>query len=312
MSNHSHNTITITGPEAELRKFSAAHPLVNQDNLRPNPEIDFYIDKGSGELIANRPAENYADHDAYALGYDLVRDTNVSEWIRDGKLVSSLGLVYHSWSSWTAPVEKILALSVSYPALEFDLTNNFLPGEGDWLHVFIRNGKYRGRCPGDLQTPCPENDNCGDDGGKLIVIYDHWWEYCENHKVRWSWGDASGLKHHPSLQEQEQAFNLLGGVASVPWVTGHGWLDYSTQDCYRDADERDRAFWRATVIHRRRLLARNPDACAKLNLSVEEIGRLVREAAEEVAHRKGQLVAAEEWRAKHPMPDPTPDDDLPF
>ncbi|MGC2221556.1 MAG: hypothetical protein WA624_03905, partial [Methylocella sp.] len=77
MSNHSENTITISGPEAELRKFSAAHPLVNQDNLgNHDPSIDFYI-KGS-ELVINRAPENYADHDAYALGYDVSRDTIAS------------------------------------------------------------------------------------------------------------------------------------------------------------------------------------------------------------------------------------------
>jgi hypothetical protein len=242
MSNHCHNTITITGEAAELRKFAAKYP----------PESDACI---------------------RSLGWDSSLETIEIECPK-GNPVHALRLVYHTTTSWGPPVATLELLSLAYPELRFELENSFLPGEGVWGHLVFRAGKYQGRCPDgwgeDMRPlPCPDNEN---NRNLAEVVYGLWWQYCEKHKTRWCMGDADcwgegAPKNDPA--EEERVFHLLGGGEGVPEESGHGWLSYAP-DSYRDVDQADRRFWRATVIYRDRRRAFEAEAAAA-GLTVEQL-----------------------------------------
>lgn len=312
MSNHCHNTITITGPEAELRRFSAAHPLARGND---GPPCDFTAAVGSDRSIQ---IQKIADSPGHCFGWDVRRETTVTEYEDSPGL--TLVLKYNSTTAWHSPLEEVKEASAAYPELQFDLDWSFGPGEGDWGHVLFQAGKYKGRCRGGhdflgmagltvfyRDRGCPDNDK---DRHEATIIYGHWWQHCETHKYRWCMGDYNRPfgqgKNTPSLAEQEEDFTLLGGEAGYPEESSHGYLSYA--DSYQDADlQSDRQYWRATIRDRRRILEKTPEGRTILKLSEEEIAKVVARLAEEEAYLAKCTAEAAEWDKANGIT--LPDDD---
>ena len=296
MSNHSQNTITITGPEAELRKFSTAHPLTRGND---GPPCDFMI---APDADGGRSIQKIADSPGHCFGWDVSRETIEEEC--EGRPGLTLTLKYHSTTAWGPPLDKVKELSCAYAELRFELEFSFAPGEGERGRYVLLAGKYRGRCCGEWYSgsrSCPDN---GVDRDQAQIIYGYWWQFCEKHQTRWCLGDYWG-RDKDDPEEQERIFNLLGGVDGLTEEDEDGCYSYAPGS-YCDVDYADTRLWMATVAHRRRRLRITPEGRAMLNLSAEELVKLMDELAAEEAQRAKW---AEEQKANPP---PKTEDDLDF
>jgi hypothetical protein len=272
MPNHCHNTITITGPEAELKKFSAA-------------------DAG------------------HRFGWELSKKT--IEQQSEGA-VPILTLEYGSITSWAPPLKEIEKLSRAFADLRFEIECSFIPGEGEWEHHALKAGKWLGRCPGgwrkDEREPCAAGNDYYEN---VSLVYGVLWQYCEKHKTRWSLGDHKHRPctciSDTSPAEQERVFNLLGAGEGVPEESAHGWIT-AADGSYTDVDNADRRFWRATVMYRDRQRADEAEAAA-LGLTVEELNQ--KRYEEMTARYRAKKLAENLWNALMFASVPA-DDEIPF